>query len=105
MVVLITGVTGGLGGVLGRMLVEKGMTVYGTTRRPEGRENDFPFPLLQIDVTSDSSVAACVNSLVDKEGRIDVLINCVNENLSKISDDLLFFLLVFVICKFIPYVH
>jgi short-subunit dehydrogenase len=76
---LITGVTGGLGGVLGRMLQEKGMTVYGTTRHPEGRENDFPFPLLKIDVTSDDSVAACVNSLVEKEGRIDVMINCANE--------------------------
>jgi short-subunit dehydrogenase len=79
MVVLITGVTGGLGEVIGRMLVKKGMTVYGTTRRPEGRENDFPFPLLKIDVTSDESVATCVDSLVEREGRIDVMINCVNE--------------------------
>jgi len=61
------------------MLVEKGMTVYGTTRHPEDRENDFPFPLLKIDVTSDDSVAACVDALVEKEGRIDVMINCVNE--------------------------
>tara|TARA_B110000503_G_scaffold130414_1_gene203781 strand:+ start:7237 stop:7842 length:606 start_codon:yes stop_codon:yes gene_type:complete len=79
MVVLITGVTGGLGEVLGRMLVDNGMTVYGTTRKPEGREADFPFPLLQVDVSSDDSVAACADALVAKEGRIDVLINCVNE--------------------------
>ena len=79
MVVLITGVTGGLGVVLASMLVEKGMTVYGTTRHPEGRENDFPFPLLKVDVTSDASVADCVESLLEKEGRIDVVINCVNE--------------------------
>jgi short-subunit dehydrogenase len=79
MVVLITGATGGLGEVLGKMLMEKGMTVYGTTRNPEARQAEFPFPLLRIDVTSDDSVAACVDTLVAKEGRIDVLINCVNE--------------------------
>jgi short-subunit dehydrogenase len=60
-------------------LAEKGMTVYGTTRNPEARQADFPFPLLKIDVTSDDSVAACVDELVTKEGRIDVLINCANE--------------------------
>ena len=79
MVVLITGVTGGLGGVLGRMLAENGMTVYGTTRNPEGRESEFPFPLLKVDVTDDDSVAACIASLEEREGRIDVMINCVNE--------------------------
>jgi len=79
MVVLITGVTGGLGEVLGRMALEKGMTVYGTSRNPAGRAAQFPFPLLQVDVTRDDSVAACIDALVEKEGRIDVLVNCVNE--------------------------
>jgi short-subunit dehydrogenase len=79
MVVLITGVTGGLGGVIGRMAADRGMTVYGTSRNPQGRENDFPFPLLQLDATSDTSVEACIGSLVEREGRIDVMINCVNE--------------------------
>ena len=36
MVVLITGASGGFGRVLGTTLVKKGMTVYGTMRRPEG---------------------------------------------------------------------
>ena len=53
MVVLITGVTGGLGSVLGRQLAERGMKVYGTSRNPEGREAEFSFPLLKLDATSE----------------------------------------------------
>lgn len=79
MIILITGATGGLGQVLGQMLVEKGETVYGTSRNPEARAGEVPFPLLALDVSSQGSVDACLNELVEKEGRIDVLINCVNE--------------------------
>ena len=79
MVVLITGVTGGLGQVLGPMAAAQGMKVYGTTRNPGEHADSFDFPLLQVDVTSDDSVAACVESLLEKEGRIDVLVNCANE--------------------------
>jgi len=79
MVVLIAGVTGGLGSVLGRQLAEQGMTVYGTTRNPEGRESEFTFPLLKLDATSEESVRDCLDALLAKEGRIDVLVNCVNE--------------------------
>lgn len=79
MVVLITGASGGLGKVLGNILVNKGMTVYGTTRNPEGKQQDFPFTLLALEATSDESVDACVNQVLEREGRIDVLINCVNE--------------------------
>ncbi len=79
MVVLITGVTGGLGEVLGPMAAEQGMTVYGTTRNSDRHAGRFNFPLLEVDVTSDTSVARCVEALMEKEGRIDVLINCANE--------------------------
>lgn len=79
MVVLITGVTGGLGDVLGPMAAQRGMKVYGTTRNPDRHEGRFPFPLLEVDVTSDASVDACIDALMEKEGRIDVLINCANE--------------------------
>jgi len=79
MVILITGATGGLGSVLAETLVTKGMTVYGTTRHPAGREAEFSFPLLPLDVSSGASVAACIDELVEREGRIDAVINCVNE--------------------------
>ena len=41
MVVLITGASGGFGRVLGATLAQKGMTVYGTMRRPEGADSQF----------------------------------------------------------------
>jgi short-subunit dehydrogenase len=79
MVVLITGASGGFGTVLGTTLVSHGMTVYGTMRDPKGREQDFPFPVLPMEVTDSRSVAACIGELVDREGRIDVVVNCVNQ--------------------------
>lgn len=78
MVVLITGASGGLGSVLGRVLAARGMTVYGTMRRPDTAAGDLPFILLPMEVTDPSSVALCVDEVLRREGRIDVLINCVN---------------------------
>jgi short-subunit dehydrogenase len=78
MVVLITGVSGGLGRVLGATLASKGLTVYGTMRSPEGHEGEFPFPLLPMNVLDDASVEKCVSQLLEREGRIDVVVNCVN---------------------------
>ena len=79
MVVLITGATGGLGQVLGNLLVQKGETVYGTSRKPGANQAGSVIPLLELDVFSQESVDACIDELVSREGRIDVLINCVNE--------------------------
>ncbi len=78
MVVLVTGASGGLGSVLGRTLVERGMTVYGTMRQPAGTEQDPPFPMLAMDVTDAGSVTRCVDQLLQRERRIDVVVNCVN---------------------------
>jgi short-subunit dehydrogenase len=54
------------------------MRVYGTMRDPSGRESDFPFPLLAMEATDEASVAACIEELVSREGRIDAVVNCVN---------------------------
>lgn len=78
-VVLITGASGGFGQVLGRLLVEKGMRVYGTMREPAGRESEFGFPMLAMEVTDPGSVEKCVAGLLEREGRIDVVVNCVNQ--------------------------
>jgi NAD(P)-dependent dehydrogenase (short-subunit alcohol dehydrogenase family) len=78
MVVLISGASGGFGAVLGSTLASHGMTVYGTMRDPSGRERDFPFPVLPLEVTDSGSVAACIEALVAREGRIDAVVNCVN---------------------------
>ena len=78
MVVLITGASGGLGSVLGQTLTAAGMTVYGTARDP-GPALQNGMPMLALDVTSTESVRRCIQELHEREGRIDVVINCVNQ--------------------------
>lgn len=79
MVGLITGASGGFGRVLGEILVQEGLTVYGTCRNPGGLAAASPFPMLDLDVSNEASVARCVARLLEEEGRIDVVVNCVNE--------------------------
>lgn len=78
MIVLVTGASGGFGSVLGETLAGQGMTVYGTSRQLPGRGGEHPFEMLRMDVSVPGSVEACVRDVVAREGRIDVLVNCVN---------------------------
>jgi short-subunit dehydrogenase len=79
MVVLITGASGGFGQVLGATLVDRGLTVYGTMRDPSARGGEDPFTMLPMEATDDASVEKCVNAVLEREGRIDVVVNCVNQ--------------------------
>jgi NAD(P)-dependent dehydrogenase (short-subunit alcohol dehydrogenase family) len=72
-VVLITGASSGLGESIATYLGGKGHSVYGTSRNIEGQQK--PFHTLNMDVTNDQSVAAAVQAIISKEGRIDVLVN------------------------------
>ena len=73
-VVLITGGSSGIGKSVGEFLQTKGFIVYGTSRNPQ-RVKDSQFPLVALDVTKTETIASCVNEVVVKEGRLDVLIN------------------------------
>ncbi len=79
MIVLLTGATGGLGQVLGRTLCDRGLTVYGTCRTPGAKQEEYSFPLLPMEITNEASVRACIDEVLEREGRIDVVINCANE--------------------------
>ena len=74
-VVLITGGSSGIGKAIGEYLVTKDYKVYGTSRNPDRFKADFPFALLQLDVTSTASIKACVASLLEREATLDILIN------------------------------
>ncbi|PQJ14893.1 SDR family oxidoreductase [Aureicoccus marinus] len=74
-IVLITGASSGIGKAIGLHLLSKGYAVYGTTRNPNNYKDFTDFPLVQLDVREPESVQKCVQELMDKAGRIDVLVN------------------------------
>jgi NAD(P)-dependent dehydrogenase (short-subunit alcohol dehydrogenase family) len=72
--VLVTGASSGIGAAIVARLTQDGHRVIGTSRKGDARNSDGN-PMLALDVTSDASVQACVRQFLDREGRIDVLIN------------------------------
>ena len=74
-VVLITGGSSGIGKSIGLYLKSKGFKVYGTTRNLSKHIDFEVFELLELDVASKESIAKAVKVIVDKEQRLDVLIN------------------------------
>ena len=85
MIILVTGATGGFGQILTATLCDAGHTVYGTSRNPENSNANVP--LLALDVASQLSANACVDAVVEKEGGLDVVINCVNELVIAATDE------------------
>lgn len=73
-VVLITGGSSGIGKTVGNYLQTKGYKVYGSSRNPEN-VTDSSFPLIAIDVRNSQTIQQAVQEIIDKEGKIDVLIN------------------------------
>lgn len=73
-VVLVTGASTGLGRATADLLAARGCRVYGTSRKP-GEARSSSWPMLGLDVCSDTSVADCVGQVLDREGRIDALVN------------------------------
>jgi short-subunit dehydrogenase len=73
-VVLITGGSSGIGKSIGDFLINKNYKVYGTSRSPEKYLNNN-FTIIALDVTNNKSIFKCIESVITKEGKIDVLIN------------------------------
>jgi len=73
-IVLITGGSSGIGKSIGEYLTGKSMTVFGTSRTPQNYSNS-KFPIIALDVTNNDSILSCIQTVLDAEGRIDVVIN------------------------------
>jgi len=74
-VALVTGASAGIGEAAAHALVGAGFTVYGTSRRAAAGEQRGAVVFLPLDVTDDASVAAAVREVLERSGRIDVLVN------------------------------
>src|SRR5438876_3706372 len=74
-VALVTGASSGIGEATARVLAAAGFTVYGTSRKATAGEERNGIVFLPLDVTDDDSVAAAVREVLDRSGRIDVLVN------------------------------
>ncbi|MEN8187414.1 MAG: SDR family oxidoreductase [Bacteroidota bacterium] len=74
-VVLITGASSGIGKITAEFLTEKGFKVYGTSRSAGPKQNNLPFELISLDVNNTDSIKKAVQLVIEKEGRLDVLVN------------------------------
>jgi NAD(P)-dependent dehydrogenase (short-subunit alcohol dehydrogenase family) len=76
-VVLITGVSSGIGKETALLLAQQGHIVYGAARRADTRQDlqEAGIRLLQMDVSDNASMAKGFQEIIDTEKRIDVLIN------------------------------
>jgi NAD(P)-dependent dehydrogenase (short-subunit alcohol dehydrogenase family) len=74
-VTLITGVSSGIGRVTAQLLAERGARVFGTVRDFRRNGGLADVELVHMDVTDDASVSNGVNSVLEKTGKIDILIN------------------------------
>lgn len=72
-VILVTGGSSGLGASICSHLASKGYNVYGTSRSFLKDQPTYKF--LKMDVGSRTSVESALRLIIEKEGRLDVLIN------------------------------
>jgi len=74
-VALVTGASSGIGQATAELLAAHGFTVFGTSRTPLQNLEKRSYTWLLLDVRSDDSVQAAVQSLLAQAGRIDLLVN------------------------------
>lgn len=76
-VILITGASSGMGKLSAIKLIQEGHIVYTVARRIEQMEDlrDLGGHPIQMDVTKEEDIDKVVNTIINREGKIDVLWN------------------------------
>jgi NADP-dependent 3-hydroxy acid dehydrogenase YdfG len=72
-IVLITGVSSGLGAACAEYLSNIGHIVYGTSRKSINKSGAYE--ILKMDLTDLQSIKQAVETILQEKGRIDVLVN------------------------------
>ena len=73
-VALVTGASSGFGRATAALLTAQGLLVFGTSCAP-AHNAACSFELLPLDVRSETSVQTCVQTILGRTGRIDLLVN------------------------------
>ena len=84
-IIFITGVSSGFGKQTAEFLASKGYKVYGTVRKETSIDSSVN--LVSMDVTNAESIQNAVNQVINKEGRIDILINNAGMGISGSIED------------------
>ena len=74
-VALVTGASSGIGRAAALALGDKGFAVVGTSRRSANATAPPGVEFLELDVASDESVHSLIGQVLERFGRIDVLVN------------------------------
>jgi len=82
-IAVVTGSSSGIGLETALHLAKNGFKTYATMRntnksdaiKQRSESENLPIEILQLDVTDDASVKNAINTIVEKEGQIDVLVN------------------------------
>lgn len=86
-VALVTGAKSGLGRFAARALVDAGFEVVGTSRSTAALDDTRGLSFVELDVTRDESVAAAVEAVIARFGRIDILVNNAGMGLNGASEE------------------
>jgi NAD(P)-dependent dehydrogenase (short-subunit alcohol dehydrogenase family) len=74
-VALVTGASSGIGKAAALALADAGFQVVGTSRNTAGVTQHNGAVFLDLDVASDESVTTLVQQVIQRFGRLDVLVN------------------------------
>ena len=74
-IVLVTGVSSGIGRAVAAKFVEQGCRVYGTVRSMAKAQAIPGVTLIEMDIRDEASVDHGIEAVIAQSGRIDVLIN------------------------------